>query len=83
MSRDAVNAALRLLIGRLSDETWTEADDLNECDEQEAALILMCNELMDADVSITQEIYDRLREAARSTGLGDRPFLQLELLIRD
>ncbi len=83
MSRQAVDAALRLLIGRLSDVTWTEADDLNECEEHEAALTLMCNELIDADVSITQEIYDHLRAAARSAGLGDRPFPQLEVLVRD
>ncbi len=83
MSNPALSTALNLLIGRLSDETWTECDELNECDEGEAALAILSTELQDNDVSITQEIYDRLCEAALAQGLGKRAFPLLESLIRD
>jgi len=83
MPNPALSTALNLLIGRLSDETWTECDTLNECDEGEAALTLLSTELQDNDVSITREIYDRLCDAALAQGLGKRAFPLLESLIRD
>ena len=83
MSTEPLAAALKLLIGRLTDESWTEVDDLNDCGEYEAAITLMCTELLDLDVSITQEIYDRIRAASKAHGLGDDPFPQLESLVRD
>ena len=83
MSKEHVDGVLKLVIGRLEDETWTEVDDLNECEEHEAALNMICTELVDNDVSITREIYDRIRSAAQGLGLGDSPHPLLESLIRD
>lgn len=78
-----VARVLTLCIGRLSDVTWKEADDLLEAEEAETALSLVCSELLDSDVSITQEIYDAIGEAGRHLDLGTGPASGLEGLIRD
>ena len=74
---------LGLCIGRLDDQMWREADDLNQCGEAPNALTLVCRELTQNDVSITRPIYEAIRSAAVELGLGDGVFPALEALIRD
>lgn len=83
MSHPTVERVLRLCIGRLDDQSWSEADDLNDCGESENALTLVCTELTQNHVHITAEIYKAIRVAAKDLGLGESPFPQLEALVRD